>query len=846
MKKILLLFTILVFVLSAFAVPARRQFFTNNQSDGTTIVVRLVGDEAFHYYVTMDNIPLVKEDNGDFSYAILDAEGNWVSTNCLAHNSGMRSYKEQAIIDANDFSNIQSDIRKSARRRSAIINQTRSTRSTKFEGVVNIPILLVEFADKKFSFSKDDIEPMFIAENYAGPYTPYLKKMGISSTKGSVRDYFVSQSDGIFQPNFVVMDIVTLDKNLSYYGKNNNSGNDSNVCQMIIDACRKLDSSVDFSMFDNDNNGVIELLHCVYAGYSEAARASSETIWPHQWYLSVGASSIKLDNVKIDAYSCSSELAFSEEVIAESGDAYANNLNGIGSCCHEFSHSLGLPDFYDTSDADIPAFGMDYWDVMDYGCYNVEGYVPIAYGAYERDFMGWRSLQEINEKGKYTMEAVTSGGVGYKVVNNANPNEYYIIENRQQEGWDKYIFNSGVLITHVDYSSTAWFDNEVNVEANHQRFTIIPADGERTSYYTASSSSEYRTGLKGDVWPGIAGNTALTNTSTPAAKVFKGGYMSKPITNIKCENGLASFLFMSTPIDAPKALEATDVTGNSFTANWTSVGDANEYIVTLEQITESENETKSHSLLFEDFIKCTSSNIAINTPDDYFSESGWSVVNCYGETGTLRVGSSNNKGTCEIPVIKEKGKFSLSFKNRLYRESDTDVQLSVFLKNNITKEETELLSVIPESNWVATEIVFEADSDFSLIFSTVNSTGNKRASIDDVELSLLSKESVSVVETVTTTDTNYKFTELSDGAKYRYSVKARDILEVESVRSNYIYVTLLSTSIDKIHNAENSIVTLYSLKGHLFYNGPRSLVPQQPSGVYIMRSGSSVEKIVIP
>ncbi len=847
MKKVLLYLVISVLSIGVYAIPARRQFFTNKQSDGTTIVVRVAGDEAFNYYLTTDNIPLVKEENGDLSYATLTAEGNLVSTNCLAHNSGMRSYEEQAIIDANEFSNMYADMKRSAAQRSAVLNSTRSVRSVRYEGVINIPVLLVEFADVKFTFPKEDIEPMFNGNNYTGPNSPYLEALKITSTKGSVRDYFISQSDSIFQPNFVVMDIVTLDNDISYYGKNNTVGSDSNVKQMIKDACRKLDATVDFSKFDNDNDGTVDFVHCLYAGYSEAAGADKNTIWPHQSYLSTAFTSLILDNVKIDCYSCSSELAFNENIVAESGDMYANNLCGIGSCCHEFSHSLGLPDFYDTSNSDNPAFGMDYWDVMDYGCYNVEGYIPIAYSAYERDFMGWRSLQEIDSKGKFSMNAITSGGVGYKVVNDANPNEYYVLENRQQEGWDRYIFKAGMLITHVDYSSSVWFDNKVNADANHQRVTIIPADAELTTYYTAPSTADYRTGLKGDIWPGTTGNTALTDTSVPAAKVYTGGYMHKPITNITNENGVVTFLFMSTPVDAPQAMDATGVTHDAFTANWTSVGDAKEYIVTLEQISESESETKLHTLLMDDFMKCVSGNVAINTPDDYFTTSGWSVVNCFTETGALRIGSSNNVGTCETPLIKESGKFSLSLKNRLYNENDADVTLTVLLKNSITGEETELLSVLAENDWKTTDVVFTSDSDFTLIFTTSSSTGNKRLSIDDIELSLLSKESVTLVETVTTTETNYTFTELTEGAKFRYSVKACDIIDVESVRSNYIYVTLLSTSIDNVVNtADADIVDIYSSKGYLIHRGSRSAILELPRGVYIIRCGKQVEKIIRP
>lgn len=847
MKKLLLFFTMFAVAVMAVAVPARRQSFTNKQSDGTTIVVTLAGDEAFHYYVTMDNIPVVKNADGDFCYATLTSEGNLVSTDCLAHNSGMRSYAEQTIIDTNDFSGMRSQMKRVAARRAAVYDAPRKSQTIRPQGVINIPVILVEFADEKFTFSKEDIAPKFNGVNYTGPSAPYLQNvLNITSTMGSVRDYFVAQSDGKFQPNFVVTDIVTLDKNMSYYGGNDTSGNDDKPQQMIIDACNKLDGTVDFSIFDNDGDGTVEFLYCVYAGYAESAGADESTIWPHQWYLSAGSSTAPtLDNVVIDNYACSSELEFSETDIEQKGENYANNISGIGTCCHEFSHCLGLPDFYDTSGSSNPPFGMDCWDLMDYGSYNLGGYVPIGYSAYERDFMEWRTLQEIDTKGRYSMEAITSGGIGYKVVNSANSNEYYIIECRRQENWDTYTPASGVMITHVDYSSSVWYNNEVNNDPAHQRFTLIPADGALTVYGTVGFDA-YKASLKGDLWPGTSGNTALTDTSTPAAKVFKGGYMGKPITNITYENGVASFVFMASSVDAPVALDATEITTDAFTANWTSVGDAEEYIVTLEQVTESDNENTLHSLLTEDFIKCVKTNLSVNAPDDYFSNSGWSVVNCYTETGAMRIGSSSNKGSCETPVIKETGRLSLSFKSRLFNSSDTGAVLTVILKNNTTGEESELLSLSAVSDWNTYEVAFTADSDFTLLFSTANSTGKRRVSIDDVVLSLLSKESATLVENVTTTDTSYTFTGLTAGAKYRYSVKAYDALDVESLRSNYVYVTLLSTGIDDVRAATTEFVTVYSSNGNVVYSGLRSSMPELPRGIYIVRCGDKVEKVVKP
>ncbi len=584
MKKFTLFIAMLCVIFATMAIPARRATKTVKQSDGTTLVIQLVGDESFHYYRTTDGIPLVREANGDYSYAILNKEGCFESTRIIAHNAADRLPEEASKVSAIRDAGLDAGISKIAATRAQRYDAPRrKARTIEPFGVINIPVILVQFSDYEFTYEQGDVVDLFNAENYTGPANPFT-----DSTPGSLREYYIAQSDGAFTPNFVVSSIVTLDNPMSYYGGNNYKDEDKNPQQMIIDACLKLADEMDFSIFDNDGDGEVEFLYCLYAGYSEAAGADEETIWPHQWYLSSQKGAIYVDGVKIDCYACSSELSLN----ADYADYYGVNLTGIGSCCHEFSHCLGLPDFYDTKNTN-PAFGMDYWDLMDYGCYNAEGYVPVGYSAYERDFMGWRKLPVLETKGDYTLEAITSGGHGYKIMNENNYNEYYILENRQQEGWDKYIFNTGLLITHVDYEPSAWRYNTVNVDKTHQRYTIIPADGKTTTYYESASSAEYRKGLQGDIWPGITNNTELTDESTPAATVFRGGYMGKPITNIKNENGIVSFSFMKNAPDTPANVQITDVTDEGFTVLWDAVEDAKKYYVELYKLTEGVGTTET-------------------------------------------------------------------------------------------------------------------------------------------------------------------------------------------------------------------------------------------------------------
>ncbi|MBR7134108.1 MAG: M6 family metalloprotease domain-containing protein [Bacteroidaceae bacterium] len=828
MKKFTLFFVLLFVSLGMFAIPAKRVSKTVKQSDGSELVIYLTGDESFHYYSTADGVPVKLATNGDYHYARLSREGVFVSTGNIAHEAKQRSAREVSLLQDMAQDNSQSNVARVAARRSERYKAPRrSSSSITPRGEINVPVLLVEFADVKFSFDKETAQQTFNGENYKGPQNPF-----INETEGSLRDYFKAQSDGLFSPNFVVTDIITLSRNMSYYGANDTNGNDKNPQQMIVDACRAIDDNFDFSIFDNDGDGNIEFLYCLYAGYAEAAGAPEETIWPHQWYLSSYNGKIQLDGVYVDNYACSSELSLNEDVEA----SYGKNFTGIGSCCHEFSHCLGLPDFYDTSSNNPPNFGMDYWSLMDYGCYNVEGYVPIGYSAYERDFVGWRELPELSVKGDYEMAALTSGGTGYKIVNDLNPDEYYVIENRQKESWDKYIQNSGMMITHVDYSENAWFNNTVNNDADHLRFTLIPADGELLSYYTADNYDEYIEGLKGDVWPGTTNNTELTDYSTPAATVFTGSYMSKPITNITNRNGVVTFSFMKGELEIPQTMSATEVGENSFVANWNAVEDATAYKVTLEKVDENSSGAKE-TLCAEDFINVASSGVLMFNPNSFTAVTGWTAKNLFTATGAVTVGMANKAGQITTPTMNAKNKVEVSFRIKQYSANESNAVLSVYmLTPNGSK--TKLADYPVTDAFVSHSVAIDApESDFNIEFSTDNSaSGMCRVILDDILVTTEMDYIVEHVATIETEDTRYKFENLLAGMTYRYSVAATDGDKVTEY-SEYQVVTMCVTGIEDVLLQGDGNVAYYDLTGRVVANPGK--------GLYIEKNGGRTQKIYL-
>ena len=835
MKKILLLLLAVFVTVSAFAAPAYRKPFTVKQSDGTELTVILTGDEALHYFATADGKPLFKEQNGDFCYATFE-DGLFVSTKCLAHNGARRSAAEKALLESIDLPVMKNNIAKASAVRSATYKAAAQKAGSQIvpQGDVNIAVLLVQFKDAKFKYTKEDFNNILNTKDY-------VYENSIANSIGSARDYFIAQSDGKFRPNFIVTDIVTMDNNMAYYGGNDTNGDDKKPTYMVKEGIQKAyNAGFDFSVCDNDGDGEVEFIYCIYAGYSESYGADANTIWPHQWQLSAQAGAVTVDGVKCDTYACSGELVYNESYESKIGKTMA----GIGLICHEFSHCLGLHDIYDTT-YESGNWGMDYWDVMDQGNYAAEGYVPVGYSAYQRDMCGWRSLVEINSKDTYSMLPLTQGGVAYKVVNDANENEYYILENRKQEGWDKYLFGSGMLVIHVDYLKSAWDNNTINTTKNHPRYTLIPADNELLPY-SNSNSSQFVASLKGDVWPGTSGNTELTNTSIPAAKVYKGGYMNKPITDIKYQDDVISFNFMDGVFaGVPEGLSTTDVTNNSFVANWEAVEDAVEYTVELYKQSSTVNGAgDKEMLLSEDFISCTASNVELKfeTIDNYMSSTGWDCSNVYSESGVLRIGSSKNGGCLLTPWLEATGSVVTTLDASLYNSRDNGVVVTVEyydINEEIVASEDFNITTAGKKISLSADI----DGEFYVAIYTYNSTGANRANIDNLNVGLTRSVKRELVSTVTTTATNYEFKNLENGAVYLYRVKASDG-DASSAYSDYVMVSLQSTAIDELFAGDADIV-VYDIAGVKVYAGAKNALPELSKGVYVVVTTSGVSKIVI-
>ena len=404
---------------------------------------------------------------------------------------------------------------------------------SKFPTAGNIKGVVILAAFKDVSFHTDTINKLLSKRYNADNYTEkisfkeysnvYSQEISLDAEiPGSARDYFRTQSLEQFTPSFDVIGPITLDQPRSYYGSNNNSGNDKNTGGMIREACQKAYNLglTDFTDYDNDGDNIVDFVYVVYAGSDEAQTGIEECVWAK-----ASSISLTLGKMKISRYACSGELLIDLPVVA-----------GIGTFVHEFSHVLGLPDFYNTQKED---FTMDVWSVMDYGMYNAEGFVPCSYTAFERYSLGWIPMHTLDTPATMEIGNTDEEQKGYRIFTSNSETDttsFYLIENIRKAGWNNYAPANGLLISEVTYSASAWKGNTVNTGSQH-RHCIVPANND----YNYKTADKHLFGTA---------NHEFTLTSTPASITQFGAAMDKPLTDIRynATTGKTSFHFCGSDI----------------------------------------------------------------------------------------------------------------------------------------------------------------------------------------------------------------------------------------------------------------------------------------------------------
>lgn len=677
MKRWFTLLVVLFIVLSAMAVPAKPGVWrTISLTDGTQVKVQLVGDEFMHYYQSADG-----------TRYIYDAAS---ATYQVYSDSQFSNSRRKAVARRAKANN-----RRAVRRKANVTNIFRGTK----KGL----IILAQFTDSKFQSGHDRAlyNKIANAENYTD-----------NGFKGSVKDYFKAQSAGQFELDFDVVGICQLKNPCSYYGENDAyTGDDLHAGEMVAEACQwAATQGVDFSKYDWDGDGEVDQVFVLYAGKGEADGGAVSTIWPHEFALSASdyGKSLSFNGVTVDTYACSAELNDRDQ------------LDGIGTFCHEFSHCMGFPDLYDTGYSGW--FGMGDYDLMSAGNYNGDGKCPAGYSAYEKHECGWLTYQDvtnIEEDLNVTgLKAISEGGGAYVLKNKAHEDEYYIIENRQNTGWDAYLPSEGVMITHVDYDAYIWWNNMPNTKGNYydENKNVYYNDHQRLTIFRAGrSTSDY--GVASDFYPYNTKNS-LTAESNPAATLYNKNsdgtkYMHVDITDISvASDGTASLTFSKadrssggggeTDPDTPVTPSGSVLLYESFDKCGGTGGNDNQW--------SGNGVAGSEALSME------------------FDNNGWTSSNkIFSGNQCVRLGNSSTAGVITTPAFSVNGSAYLSFKSGGWDGTNDATYLTLSVNNGTLSKTT---VDIPKGLWKQFGVNITATGTVKVTFKA----DKKRFFLDEVKV----------------------------------------------------------------------------------------------------------------
>ena len=472
------------------AAPARKGLLNLRQPDGTLVQAFLSGDEHGHLVLTPDGCSLVQDAEGWWCYARYDYYGHRLNS---GEHAGDPETPGEVIAASRRIPydllgrKRASRLRRTFPLRSRELARTRSFQAEGTGGIRHGLIILAQFQDLEFKFGREDFERLI---NGSGPTTAL--------------SYFKDQWKDGYTFKFDITDIVTLPQNYAWYGANNDDGEDEKAAQMIIDACAAVGPEIDFSAYDNDGDGEVDNVFVFYAGPNESEGAGDNYVWPHMWYVQSGAGlTYRRDGVLVDNYACTSELRLDDNLTT------FTTLATIGTFCHEYTHTFGIADLYDTDNEDSGGYSEAMWnclDLMDAGNHNDSGKTPPNYSVVERWFFGMNEGTPLTE-GVHTLRPIQENGDFYYLETD-NDREIFLIECRQAKGWDAHIGGNGLLVYHIDWSerpageSTSagkvvsawdrWDLNEVNARPEHQCVDLIEPDPEaRQKYQTAVKNRNY-------------------------------------------------------------------------------------------------------------------------------------------------------------------------------------------------------------------------------------------------------------------------------------------------------------------------------------------------------------------
>ena len=485
-NTLVLLFILLSFI--CYGNKAVESIINYKQPNGTVIKITLHGDESFAYKKNLQGEIL--EQKGGYLYP------STTLTEATAINIWRKNRESRArslLSTKNSSSNLHPF--PLPQYNGTIIN-------------IKVPVLLVEFSDIKFTTPNivEAIDTQLNSPNYS-----------TNGATGSAADYFNTNFHNRYTFEFNVCPIViTLTNSQAYYASDTEIALDNNLREMLEEACNAtLESNFNLTEYDWLNNGEIANINIIYAGYAQSETGNSDQIWPQ--YCTVD--NFTHNGKTIKSFSCSSELSAINEL--------KDKLQGIGTFCHEFAHFFGLPDMYDINgelEGESNSLCKSL-SIMDEGNYLNSGRTPPLFSAIEREIIGIEPIVPIigNE---YTLQTAPKNGDILK-IESINSGEYFLIEYREQKGWDRYIGGSGVVVYHIDKSEAIygglasyrrWKYNNINCYSQHPCARVLSYNNQAT--------------IDNSLLPGVNNIRELNSNSNPALIDWSKRALEINISNI--------------------------------------------------------------------------------------------------------------------------------------------------------------------------------------------------------------------------------------------------------------------------------------------------------------------------
>ena len=211
----------------------------------------------------------------------------------------------------------------------------------------------------------------------------------------------------------------------------NNSNYDSIIISDVLKKYPNVSGTIDY-----DNDGIVDNLTIILRNKADNAGSNSSLVSHKSDY--PGGNDITLSNKSLGTYNMLNTYSI------------RNTKSSV--IIHEFMHSLGYPDLYNSNN-DYPVFT---WDIMG----NVISPPPYSLAYLRSYFTNWLSIDEITKSGTITLNTQDNkdGNQAYIIKSPLNDYEFFVVEYRKKptlfDKIDRSISNSGVIVYRINTTIT--------------------------------------------------------------------------------------------------------------------------------------------------------------------------------------------------------------------------------------------------------------------------------------------------------------------------------------------------------------------------------------------------------